>query len=181
METQKFNQIYSSHKQEVEKYVKLKVYPHTEIADEIVSDVFLKVYEHLNSGDPKHRFDPSKSKLSTWIFTIANNTLIDYFRSIKLEKKCKSNYMDDKHQTDAIYNLNSDSTTDGAIIYSESMNALMKAIKKLDANMQKIAELRYFKQYQYKEIAAELNMPMGTVKVNINRIKDFLVKHTVLA
>jgi len=174
MEQQKFNQVYSEHKQNVEKYVKLKVYPHLECADEIVSDVFLKVYHNLEL------FDPSKSKLSTWIFNITKNTLIDYFRSIKLEKESKTNYLDSKHQTDAMYNLNSDSTADGAMIYSESIEAVKRAIKKLDAQMQIIAELRYFKQYQYDEIAAELNIPMGTVKTSINRIKNFLIKNTEL-
>lgn len=174
MGQQKFNQIYLDHKKQVEKYVKLRVYPHTECADEIVSDVFLKVYQNLDT------FDASKSKLNTWIFNITKNTLIDYFRSIKLEKESKSNYLDNKHQTDAMYNLNSGSTADGAMIYSESIEAVKRAIKKLDANMQLIAELRYFKQYQYDEIALELNIPMGTVKTSINRIKSFLIKNTEL-
>jgi len=170
-----FNQIYSSHKGKVEKYVKQKLYPHLEIADEIVSDTFVKVYQKLD------KFDPTKSNLNTWIFKIANNTLIDYFRSVKLEKKSKINYLDSKHQTDAMYNLNSDSTADGAMIYSEALNSVMVAIKKLDANMQKIAELRYFKQYKYDEIAQEMKMPINTVKTHISRIKDYLVKNTVLA
>jgi len=174
MEQQKFNQVYSENKKQVEKYVKGKVYPHTECADEIVSDVFLKVYNNLET------FNPNKAKLSTWIFTIANNTLIDYFRSIKLEKESKSNYLDNKHQTDAMYNLNSDSTADGAMIYSESIEAVKRAIKKLDAQMQLIAEMRYFRQLEYKEIAEELNIPMGTVKTSINRIKTFLIKNTEL-
>ena len=174
MEQQKFNQVYSENKKQVEKYVKAKVYPHTECADEIVSDTFLKVYNNLES------FDASKSKLSTWIFKIANNTMIDYFRSIKLEKESKSNYLDSKHQTDALYSLNSDSTADGAMIYSESIQAVKRAIKKLDAQMQVIAEMRYFRQLEYKEIAEELNIPMGTVKTSINRIKTFLIKNTEL-
>lgn len=174
MEQLNFNQIYSDHKKKVGQYVKSKVYPHTECADEIVNDTFLKVYQNLET------FDPSKSQLFTWIMNIAKNTLIDYFRAIKLEKESKSNYLDNKHQTDAMYNLNSDSTADGSMIYNESIEAVKRAIKKLDGNMQTIAELRYFKQYQYDEIATELNIPMGTVKVSLNRIKTFLVKHTEL-
>jgi RNA polymerase sigma-70 factor (ECF subfamily) len=174
MEKKNFNQVYSDNKLKVEKYVKLKVYPHLECADEIVNDVFLKVYQNLET------FNPEKSQLTTWIFNITKNTLIDYFRSIKLEKESKTNYLDSKHQTDAMYNLNSDSSADGAMIYSESIEAVKTAIKKLDPQMQMIAELRYFKQYQYDEIVAELNIPMGTVKTSINRIKSFLIKNTEL-
>ena len=79
-----------------------------------------------------------------------------------------------------IYNLNSDYKTDDDIIYSESIMVIKKTIEKLDANMQEIAELRYFKQLQYSEIAEKLNIPMGTVKTNLNRIKTFLVKNTEL-
>lgn len=169
-----FNQVYSEHQPRILKYVKLKVYPHLECADEIVNDIFLKVYQNLE------KFDSSKAKLSTWISVIANNCLIDYFRSIKLEKESKTNYLDSKHQTDAMYSINSNSTADGDLIYLESLNAVREAIKKLDPEMQKIAELRYFKQYKYEEIVTELGMPMGTVKTNINRIRKFLIKNTEL-
>lgn len=172
MNTLKFNEIYSTHYSEVLKYIKSKVYPHLEITEEITNDVFIKVNLKYDLYDSK------LSSLRTWIFTIANNTLFDYFRAIELEKKSKINYLDSKHQTDAMYNLGSSETTDGAIIYDETMIRVKKAIAKLDETMQRIAELRYFKQYKYDEIATELNMPMGTVKVNIHRIQNFLVKHT---
>lgn len=167
-----FNVVYKEQQPKVLKYVKLKVYPHLECADEIVNDVFLKVYQNLD------KFDSTKSNIKTWIFTIANNCVIDYFRSIKLEKASKTNYLDSKHQTDAMYSINSTNTTDGDMIYSETINAVKLAILKLDADMQMIAELRYFKQYKYQEIVDELNIPMGTVKTSLNRIKNYLIKNT---
>ena len=83
MEQKQFNQIYSAHKGIVEKFLKPRLYPHTEMVEEIMNDTFMKVYNHFD------KFDSTKSKLSTWIITIANNTLIDHLRAVKLEKEYK--------------------------------------------------------------------------------------------
>ena len=170
MNTLKFEKVYSDHYPTILKFVKTKVYPHLEVAEEITNDVFMKVFNHLES------YDENKGMLSTWIGNIAKNTLIDYFRAIKLEKESKINFLDSKHHTDMLYSLSNDDCTDGEMIYSETMTKVRKGIALLDEAMQKVAELRYFKQYKYKEIAEELNIPMGTVKIHIHRIQNHLVK-----
>jgi RNA polymerase sigma-70 factor (ECF subfamily) len=38
-----------------------------------------------------------------------------------------------------------------------------------------LIELRYFKEYSYEEIAAELNLPLGTVKAKLFRARDLLL------
>ena len=48
---------------------------HREETEDLVSRIFLKVAEHL------HEYDPKKAKLDTWIFRIAERTLIDHFRT----------------------------------------------------------------------------------------------------
>lgn len=47
-----------------------------EQAEDIVSDIFVKIVR----GYP--RFDPARSSVSTWIFRITHNTLVDYYRSV---------------------------------------------------------------------------------------------------
>ena len=37
-----------------------------------------------------------------------------------------------------------------------------------------LVELRYFKEYSYEEIAEELNIPLGTVKAQLFRAREFL-------
>ena len=164
----KFNQVFADHKEVVLQFVQKIVYPKIEVADEITDDVFLKVYHNLNN------FDENKSSLRTWIYNIAKHTVSDYFRSIKLENKSKVNFLDYKHYTDLMYNLNSDSSTDDEMIYSDTMLHLMKAIKKMDATLQTIADLRFFKGLKYSQIAIQLNIPINTVKTDIKRIKEYL-------
>ena len=50
---------------------------HKEETEDLVSQVFVKIAEHLD------RYDPHKARLSTWIYRIAENTLTDYFRTRK--------------------------------------------------------------------------------------------------
>jgi RNA polymerase sigma-70 factor (ECF subfamily) len=169
-----FDQIYAKHYDEVLKYIKGKMYPKVEVAEEITSDAFLKVYEKL------HLFDGEKSSIKTWVYNIAKNTMVDYFRSIKTENDSKVNYLDYKHYTDSMYNLESNESTDNEMIYFETSKMLKNAIDKLDETKRKIADLRYFQAYKYKDIAVEMNMPINTVKIQISRIKDYLVAHTKL-
>ena len=43
-------------------------------ADDVVSMTFMKVYENLS------KYDPNKAAFSTWLFRIASNSMLDYFR-----------------------------------------------------------------------------------------------------
>lgn len=58
----------------VSAYVRGKV-AHPQDAEEIVSAVFLKVVQKLDS------YDPQKAALSTWVYTITRNTVTDYYRT----------------------------------------------------------------------------------------------------
>ena len=68
--------IYLEFKNKVSAYVAGKGISGHE-AEDIVADVFLKVYKNLD------RYDETKASLSTWIYTITKNTVIKYFRSRK--------------------------------------------------------------------------------------------------
>ena len=68
--------IYLEFKNKVSAYVAGKGISGHE-AEDIVADVFLKVYKNLD------RYDETKASLSTWIYTITKNTVINYFRSRK--------------------------------------------------------------------------------------------------
>ena len=69
--------IYRDYHGKVSGYIRSKINSPQD-AEDITANVFLKVYEKLDS------FDESKASLSTWIFTIARNTLIDYYRGRKV-------------------------------------------------------------------------------------------------
>jgi RNA polymerase sigma factor (sigma-70 family) len=46
---------------------------------------------------------------------------------------------------------------------------------KLKPRYRTLVELRYYKEYSYEEIAEELDLPLGTVKAQLFRARDFLL------
>ena len=65
--------IYLSYHDKVSSYIRGKV-DHHQDAEDLVSQVFEKVYGKL------HTFDETKASQSTWIYTITRNTVTDYYR-----------------------------------------------------------------------------------------------------
>ena len=66
--------IYTEYAAKVRAYVRSKIQDPHEVED-LVSVVFLKVVQKLDS------FDPGKASLSTWVYTITRNTVTDFFRT----------------------------------------------------------------------------------------------------
>ena len=47
-------------------------------------------------------------------------------------------------------------------------------VEKLKPHYRNLIELRYFKEWSYEEIATELDLPLGTVKAQLFRSREFL-------
>lgn len=51
---------------------------------------------------------------------------------------------------------------------------LREVVSQLKPHYRKIIEMRYFDEMSYEEIAQELSLPMGTVKVQLLRARNLL-------
>jgi RNA polymerase sigma-70 factor (ECF subfamily) len=71
-----FASVYSAHKDAIYTYVYYRVNGDTDVAADVVSDVFLKAYKNFGSYD-------SRYSIHTWLYTITKRTLIDYYRRAK--------------------------------------------------------------------------------------------------
>ena len=69
-------EIYVNYKTKVEGYISSKINDKHDVED-VVSSVFVKVYHNIDA------FDSKKASISTWIYSITKNTVIDYFRTRK--------------------------------------------------------------------------------------------------
>lgn len=166
-----FNKIYDEFHPKVLNFVNVRLSNNLELAYELTNDIFIKVYNNLNS------FDDSQAKLSTWIFTIARNTIIDQYRK-NANDKLTSTMSNESSGTNWLYNIisNDNFESDYNIVNSELSKKIIKAINKLPSNMKTICVLRFLSDYTYDEIAHELNMSLGTVKGTIFRAKEMLKK-----
>ncbi len=75
-----FEEVYASYYKKVYNYV-YSILMNRESTEDVVSDVFLKVYQHL------HEYDGNRASLSTWLYRIAHNAAIDLVKSAASQKE----------------------------------------------------------------------------------------------
>lgn len=141
------SKIYTDFFPKVSAYVRGKIEdPHE--AEDIVSSVFLRVYEKLDS------FDPSRASLSTWIYTISHNTVVDYFRKRRIHTQY-AEYMDAD-----LNEIEDDSAPD-----NELLEQLADALSALGQKERDLIVLHYYKGYTLKVIAEMMSMSYANAKV----------------
>lgn len=137
----------------------LKKVEDTNIADELTVSVFSKILSKLDLYDQNFKF-------KTWILTIAQNTVIDYWRK-------KSREQNDTQDLNEVENQFARSPEE-LLISKQEQQKLLDVVASMDANYQKIIELRFFEEKNIKEIAEELNISVANTKVRIMRAKKIL-------
>ena len=131
-------------------------------ADEITVNVFSKVLSKLDLFDPQFQF-------KTWILTIAQNTIIDFWR-----KKSREN-QDPTENLDKVKNQFAKSPEE-LLISGEEQDSIFKTIESLDIHYKEILKLRFFEEKSIKEIAEELGISVANTKVRIMRAKKLLAE-----
>lgn len=133
-------------------------------ADDLIQDTFLKVYMNLDRYNPVYTF-------GQWLFTIARNTFIDYLRK-RQESLPIENY--GKRQPVGQSPQSSFPTPEESIIISQQKAQLETYLDQMRPQYKRLIELRFFRDYSYEEIAAELAVPLGTVKTQLHRAREQL-------
>lgn len=141
----KKEQIYQNYYNKVYGYLLNKTnYSHD--AEDLAADVFVKVYEKYDS------YDESKASLSTWIYTITRNTLIDYYRTHR-------DYSEIPEAIESGYSTEED------ICNEEMLAQLADALESLDERARYIIVQRFYHDKSLKDIAEEMNISYSYVKV----------------
>ena len=125
-----------------------------ELTQEVLSTIWLKA----------ELFNPEKSKFITWSFTIARNKKIDFYR------KNKKNDINEEDIRDFLYENNKSDDY-------EIESTIKNITQELDENQKKLIKMSFFEQKSHKNIAAELEIPLGTVKSRIRATLNKLQKY----
>ncbi|MEG0377386.1 MAG: sigma-70 family RNA polymerase sigma factor [Eubacterium sp.] len=123
-----------------------------ETTEDIVSEVFLKVMYRLRS------YRPERGCFSTWIYTIAKNTLIDYFR--------KNHTNED---IEAYSNVCFPMPDDFEIINNETLKRIRQALAVLNDRERLMFYYKYYLEMPNKKIAQVMEMNESTVSTVIQR------------
>lgn len=134
-------------------------------ADDLTIEAFGKAFKNLQQYTSDYAF-------STWLFKIATNNCIDFMR-----RKSRGNFtVNTEVGEDDLSSLVKEESPDPEerFIIDQKIHLMHEVVKKLKPHYKNLIELRYFKEYSYEEIATELDLPLGTVKAQLFRSREFL-------
>ena len=145
MSTPTLEQVYTDYYGKVMGYISVRISNWAD-AENLCSDVFMKVQQKLEN------YDDSKASISTWVFTITRNTVIDHFR-----KKRPTEELDE--------NLSDDSEVDENLLNQETLSQLAGALMRLPEQLRDLIVLRYYDGKPLTEIAELMGLSYGAVKL----------------
>ncbi len=150
-------------------YMLLKMVNNTDDADDLTIEAFGKAFNRLEQYHPSYAF-------STWMFKIASNNCIDFIRKERKKKKLSIDTgMVNEDGENVTYDIDSGARDpEEELIRDQKMEQMREVVMKLKPRYRELVILRYFKEYSYDEIAQELDLPLGTVKAQLFRAREFL-------
>ncbi|HEV7704549.1 MAG TPA: sigma-70 family RNA polymerase sigma factor [Gemmatimonadaceae bacterium] len=142
-----------------------------ETAEDLAQDTFIKVLNNIDRYRPEF-------KLSSWLFKIANNVTIDHLRrrqlaTVSLDGSPHAATAAEAQATSLDVESRGQSALE-AIESRELGSAIEQAIGKLRPEYRSCILLRHVEGRSYEEIAATLDLPLGTVKTYIHRARHEL-------
>jgi RNA polymerase sigma-70 factor (ECF subfamily) len=137
-------------------------------ADDLTIEAFGKAFKRLGQYTPQYAF-------STWLFKIASNNCIDFIRRKRIRAiSIDQGYSNDDGETIEISIKDSVLDPAEAMQKEERIRKMREIVDKLKPRYRRLVEMRYFDEMAYEEIAEELNLPLGTVKAQLFRAREFL-------
>lgn len=144
-----FGKIYDDWAEAIYKYIYLKTRDEA-TAEDILSEVFLKVWKKLNTFKPK-----ADTKFSTWLFAIARNSVIDYYRTTR--------------QTIPFDNLPEIVDIEGETDLFPEQGKLVVALDQLKPEYKQVLVLRYVEDVPISRIAQIMKKKEGNIRALTHR------------
>ena len=156
-----FSAFYEEYLPKIFKYISFKI-TDKYLVEDLTAVVFEKALTKFKT------YNSEKAAISTWVFAIARNTLIDHFRVRQHEKTV---------QLDEALDVPQDNKSpEQVVIDQEQWQMLQKCVLKLDPKEREIIALKYSSQMTNRQIAGILGLSDSNVGVilyrAIRRLRD---------
>ena len=125
-------------------------------ADDLLQETFIKVYINLHRYSADYTF-------GQWVYTIARNTFIDFMR-----RRQEDLSVDERFSAPAA----TTPTPEESVINLQQRSQIESYLDRLSPRYRRLIVMRFFEEYSYEEIAAKLELPLGTVKTQIHRARE---------
>ncbi len=163
-----FTDIFNTYQKPIYNYV-LRMVRNRDIAEELTQEIFIKTYKNLSSfrGD---------SKISTWIYGIATNSCLDYFRTSDFKKGQKTDaiILDILPQEADSEGIKKILTIEENLIKSEMAECIRDYIESLSSDYRTVIILHDLEGFKNHEIARILSCSLDTVKIRLHRARKKL-------
>lgn len=158
-----FSDFYEEYYEKVYNYVYFKTGDQLN-AEDLACSIIEKVLNNI------HKYNAGASSLNTWIFTIARNHLIDYFR-LKSRSECRFEDGEELQIGDTITEK-----PDEAVIKAEQMELISELLQRLPETEREVLILKFWGGLKNIEIADQLDMNGSSVNVMVFRTLKKLKK-----
>jgi len=135
----------------------MRITQQIDIAEEVVSDVYLHVWRQAD------RFDPARGNALAWLTVLCRSRALDTLRKNNAAPTSSAipiNEVPEPETADFPQDL---------LIAVEQKSAVHAALEKLEPNQRQLLALAYFRGYSHSELAQFTGMPLGTVKSQLRR------------
>lgn len=149
-------------------YMLLKMVNNRDDAEDLTIEAFGKAFRNIKQYTPDYAF-------STWLFKIATNNCIDFIRKKRKMLLSIDRGFENEEGQDISLEVKSDGPgPEDFLIKKEKVLMMRDVVDKLKPRYRRLVELRYYQELSYEEIADELKLPLGTVKAQLFRAREFL-------
>lgn len=159
-----FEKVYSCYKDRIYYYA-LKLTKSEELAEEVVQDVFVKIWTSRKRIDTQYNF-------SSFVFRVAHNHAINILKRIAYEKMAKERLSKTAVSTAT--------DTEDTVIYKEYMGIITDAIERLPPKRKNIFNLSRTDGVSHDEIALQMGISKNTVKSQLVKATKFIKNYFTL-
>ncbi|ERI07434.1 RNA polymerase sigma factor [Aneurinibacillus aneurinilyticus] len=123
----------------------------SELSLDLTQEIFIRVLKSI------HNYDSKKATFRTWLYKLASNRLIDFYRSKSYKDVQRVEPIED-------YEFEDEYDMTISLEYKEDFEKVTTLVNDLDAGSQRIIRLKLFGEYTFQEIASIEMIPQSTVK-----------------
>lgn len=150
-------------------FMMLKMVGNKDDADDLTIEAFGRAFKRLHQYTPNFAF-------STWLFKIASNNAIDFLRK---KKQGEAFSLDTKYVNEEGQELSQNikaGTLDPEENYmkKQKIEMLNDVVDKLKPKYKELVMMFYYQEMSHEEISQKLNLPIGTIKAQLFRAREFL-------
>lgn len=149
-----FAEIARAHRTQLQRYA-LHLAGNPELAKDLVQETLLRGLRNFG------RFRQG-SHPASWLLTILGNLYFDHLKHQRVERNAEPAL------------ATSEVVECEPAISDHSDDALYAAIRRLEPELREVVELCYLKQMRYREVAAVLSVPIGTIGTRLMRARERL-------